>query len=336
MIITSERKFGVEIEFAVPTQQLLRRVSNSLRIVGDGSLRHISNSGEFVSDILQGKNGESSIARACEILKKHNATCEDPSMSVHVHHDGMVSEGILKRSETEPEDKSGKRIIAVSNKVMRTIDESSIVAVLAGVSGLFSSLSASTYDSVRYYSLGILSAKPDKNFIYFWIDKESRFKWLRNVFYFYTKYSEVMEHIVSNSRKFGNMYCIPLAKSYELSEIEGCTNMEELRTLWYRGHESGEHYDDSRYHDVNLHSFWNRHGTVEIRSHGGTVDPHKILLWVKLHQKILDKLESMELEEVKAISGKDIYRDFIDFVEEPILQSYVKRLLGFYSNINIK
>lgn len=154
--------------------------------------------------------------------------------------------------------------------------------------------------------------------------------------YFYVQYSQVMEDIVSNSRKYGNMYCIPIGDSYELEDIEACQTEEDLKSVWYKGREPSGHYDDSRYHNVNFHCYWDRHGTVEMRSHGGTVEANKILLWLKLHQKIADKLEDMELEDIRLEQKSKLHKSFIEFVEEPILQSYVKRLLGYYSGITIK
>ena len=258
-------------------------------------------------------------------------------MSVHIHLDGRRNTGRqLVSSLTMPEN-CNERVSAFSNKVARELGDDVIRAILSGAGGRFvMSLNRNIFDGIVYYSLGELDKKPTKNFTFYYLNSDSRFKWLRNVLFFYTQYSEVMENIVSNSRKLGNMYCTPLSASYTLDSIRKVSSMNELRTLWYKGNESGGHYDDSRYHNVNLHAYWNRHGTVEIRSHGGTIDAGKILLWIKLHQKILDKLETMELDDIELRDGTNIFASFLSFIEEPVLQSYVKRLLGFYSNIIIK
>lgn len=334
MIITSDRNFGVEIEFFCPTRKLLARVTDMLNIVHDGSLNRVDNAGEYVSPILNGEKGEKKIIQACEILKKANACGDDTAMSVHVHLDGRKPRrGNIQSSDTEP-DIQKARLVCISNKLARKLGDMGIEALFTGLR--LDGINEALFDDIKYYSLGELQDRPTKNFTYYWYDNESRFKWLRNVLFFYTQYNDVMENIVSNSRKLGNMYCIPLGVSYTLDEIRKATNMQDLKSIWYKDNETSSHYDNSRYHNVNLHSYWNRHGTVEIRSHGGTVDPFKILLWVKLHQKIMDKLEDMELTDIELKGEVDIYREFIQFVEEPVLQSYVKRLLGFYSNIIIK
>jgi len=131
------------------------------------------------------------------------------------------------------------------------------------------------------------------------------------------------------------MYCIPLGDSFDLPDIEAVKNEEELLKLWYKETNTGGHYNDSRYHNVNFHSYWDRTGTIEIRSHGGTIDPNKILLWVKLHQKIADKLEDLTLDKVKA-TNSNLHLSFLEFIEEPLLQNYVKRLMGYYSGIKIR
>lgn len=333
-MIKSDRKFGVEIEFFCKEKARLKTLSRLIRLVDDGSIRHVSGSAEYVSDVLQGKPGEAEIHKVCELIKKSGGSGDDPSMSVHVHIDGKNKPTEILISKDKPE--QYKNIARISDRLARKLSPLQIeMIVLEDFITNEGPVQTSDFFGIRHYSLAKLNFFPEKNFQYYYIPVNDRFKWLQNMFYFYTLYSQVMEDIVSNSRKFGNMYCIPLGESYDLLDIEKATNMDSLYNVWYKGQERGGHYDDSRYHNVNFHSFWDRHGTVEIRSHGGTVDPNKILLWVKLHQKIADKLETMELRDIKPRTP-NLHKEFVEFVEEPILQSYVKRLMGFYSGIKIK
>lgn len=126
------------------------------------------------------------------------------------------------------------------------------------------------------------------------------------------------------------MYCIPLASSYDLDAIAGCKTERELKNVWYKGNVGNGHYHNSRYHNVNLHCYWDRHGTLEIRSHGGTIDPNKILLWLRMHQQIVDKLEDIEFDELKSMKGTP--EEFIAFLDDKLVGEYTKRLLGYYSN----
>jgi hypothetical protein len=333
-MITSDRNFGIEIEFFCNTRQGLHNIQEMYNIVDDGSIRHINYAGEYVSGILQGKEGQEHIEGVCEVLKKNGARGDNPSMSVHVHLDGRKNDNEVHLSVEKPTEY--KDIIRISDKLSRSLKSSfAKTALTRGYYDTHQTMEQKVIDGVLHLSLARLTSLPTKNFTYAYTKENNRFEWLRNMMYFYTQYSQVMEDIVSNSRKFGNMYCIPLGDSYELSDIEAVKNEGELATLWYKGNGSSGHYDDSRYHNVNFHSYWDRHGTVEIRSHGGTVDPHKILLWVKLHQKIADKLETMELKDIKP-KTPNLHQEFLNFVEEPLLQNYVKRLMGYYSGIKIK
>ena len=338
-MLTSNRKFGVEIEFVAPTSEALSAISRRINCVADGSLRPLRNAAEYVSPVLSGAHGVLTIQQACEVLKKHGASCTDPKTSVHIHLDGRKKGSVLRASKTRDKLPANVAIVAVSNRAKPDMKPERVQQILESRAPLPMSerLVTSDIDNILYISRVRLTRAPRINYTYYWIEKPNRVKWLRNVLYFYTQYSDVMEKMVSNSRRFGNMYCIPLGKSYDLPLIEACQSEEELRNVWYKGRGSGGHYDDSRYHNVNLHSYWDRHGTVEIRCHGGTIDPYKILLWLRLHQKIVDKLEDIDLDDIK-FSGDvgEMCAKFVEFVEEPILCEYVQRLLGYYSGISIK
>ena len=331
-MLKSNRKFGVEVEFICPSGRALSQIKRQMNVVDDGSLRPHPFAGEWVTPILCGETGEDHIHRGCSILKKNRASAEPSCTSVHVHLDGQKNRTVTRHSKL-PEITSGK-IIAVSSAVLKQQPGFVIDELMQGnTSSLFAPV-RSSIDHVRYYSMCQLSRHPTANYTFFHIEEPDRFPWLRRVFYFYTVYSQVMEGIVSNSRKFGNMYCIPLGESYDPNMILACKSMEALAVTWYKGNPPNGHYDGSRYHNVNLHSFFHGQGTVEIRSHGGTTDAHKILLWVNLHQTILDKLETCSDSDIAV--KNNIYKSFIDFLPDELNKSYVKRLLGYYSNIKIK
>lgn len=335
-MISSNRRFGIEIEFACKTADELARIQQTINVVHDGSLRPLKYAGEYVSQPLQGKGGEETIRHACEILKKYGAEASDPKTSIHVHLDGRVGEGNLRKERSADSKVPRNKQIAISNKVKQELSTPDILNLVNGRQYNIKNPPqwyTSEFDGMRYYSLAPLKAKPRINYTYYWLEKPNRFHWLRNMFFFYTKFSDVMEAIVSDSRKYGNMYCIPLGKSYDLDVIADTETTEDLSRVWYKDRQPRGQYDDSRYHNVNFDCFWYKHGTVEIRSHGGTLDPNKVLLWTVLHQKIADKLEDMPFEDLYDLGNTP--RDFVNFIEDPMLQDYVKRLLGFYSGIKL-
>ena len=59
---------------------------------------------------------------------------------------------------------------------------------------------------------------------------------------------------------------------------------EEIEEIWYEGYYSNRrrHYHESRYHFLNLHSFFNGVGTVELRGFNGTLHAGKIRTYILL------------------------------------------------------
>jgi len=333
-MIQSNRRFGVEIEFVAPTGDALTRIRQSIEVIEDGSLRPLKHAGEWVSEPLSGEEGERAVEFACETLKKNGATCDNAKTSMHIHLDGKKDVGgVLKSSRSEPSYKG--TVFAFSSRVKKDLGIPNIMNLLQNQTIIDdSTIKTAHFGNVVYFSRAELMRKPRVNYTYYYLEKPDRLQWLKNSFYFYTLFSGVMENIVSNSRRFGNMYCIPLGESYELSDIAAIKTEEDLKRVWYKGRGQTGHYDNSRYHNVNLHCYWDRHGTLEIRSHGGTTDAGKVLLWLRLHQAIADKLETLEFEELKSMKGTP--EEFVKFLDDEMLEMYVKRLLGYYSGITVK
>lgn len=102
---------------------------------------------------------------------------------------------------------------------------------------------------------------------------------IKNVARMWVKYEPCMDSVMPDSRK-ANTYCksilsrfMSLGDAYE--QIGKAATTAALRALLNPGHSAG------RYHKLNLHSL-TRHGTLEFRQHSGTVDPDKMVNWVKL------------------------------------------------------
>jgi len=334
MFLQSERRFGLEIEFSTETEKQLNKLKGELKIIHDGSLRPLRYAGEYVSEPLQGAGGEAEVKRACGILFSGGASTESTKTSMHIHLDGKKEGGNLRSSRIAP--KLDIKVIAVSNRIKKEVSTATILEIvssnrtLQGIDGVV----RTKIENINYYSKVQLERKPRLNYTYYWLERPDRFKWLQNSFYFYTLFSDVMENIVSKSRRYGNMYSIPLGNSYELADIANCKTEDDIKSVWYKGRQPGGDYCNSRYHNVNLHCYWHKHGTLEIRSHGGTVDASKVLLWLRLHQTIADKLEVMEFNDLKSMKGTP--QEFLAILDDQLLQDYVKRLFGYYSNTKIK
>lgn len=177
----------------------------------------------------------------------------------------------------------------------------------------------------------------------FYKDSES-FARLRNLMYFYATFDDVMLGLLPTDRKIGNTYCMPMKTSFSPERIIQQPNQDELEKYWYKSNSlrdvnmrKGGKYDPSRYHGVNFHSLFN-HGTVEIRFHAGETDAQRILLWVSLHQYILDRVSSFKITEddigdansIESLHGK--VEHMLNILKLPVhLKEYVWALIRHHN-----
>ena len=78
------------------------------------------------------------------------------------------------------------------------------------------------------------------------------------------------------------------------------TSFEQIASIWYEGYNNEDryrHYNNSRYHFLNLHSFFNGNHTVELRGfnselHAGKVRAYIVLALALNHQALTQKCAS--------------------------------------------
>lgn len=77
------------------------------------------------------------------------------------------------------------------------------------------------------------------------------------------------------------------------------TTLSQIEAIWYEGYRENRslHYHSSRYHFLNLHSFFHGHHTVELRGFNGTLHAEKIRAYIVLalalnHQALTQKSAS--------------------------------------------
>lgn len=176
-----------------------------------------------------------------------------------------------------------------------------------------------------------LSDKPSKfNFlpkdvVLVYKTETDKFKKLKKLFYFYTVFNDVLFKMLPYERRSNN-FCKKLSSTYSIKEIQSCQSQGELEKVWYQketyseierdkrstlqGNSGDSRNRDSsvRYHSINFHSLYYKHGTVEIRMHHGTLNAESLLLWIQLHQKIMDGISNNEVNDAtiaKASKGYD-------------------------------
>lgn len=152
-----------------------------------------------------------------------------------------------------------------------------------------------------------------------------KFKKLKKLFYFYTVFNDVLFKMLPYERRSNN-FCKKLSSTYSIKDIQNCNSQGELEKVWYQketyadierdkrstlqGNSGNSRNRDSsvRYHSINFHSLYYKHGTVEIRMHHGTLNAESLLLWIQLHQKIMDGISNNEVNDAiiaKASKGYD-------------------------------
>ena len=82
--------------------------------------------------------------------------------------------------------------------------------------------------------------------------------------------------------------------------------LEQIENLWYEGYSEStrRHYHTSRYHFLNLHSFFNGHHTVELRGfnselHAGKIRSYIVLALAINHQALTQKCASAKKPQVE-------------------------------------
>lgn len=176
--------------------------------------------------------------------------------------------------------------------------------------------------------------------------RSEKYHKLKTLFYTYVMFEKFIFSLLPENRRDNN-YCNPLSTSYTLRDIQNCGSQEDIEKLWYKklslrevASAKREHYEGSRYHAINLHSMFYKHGTVEIRSHHGTLQSNSILMWVALHQKIIKSVLDGKFNFVYNINSRrdlrtvaDQYRMFISRLElkDTPLDKFIKHRIGKYS-----
>lgn len=100
--------------------------------------------------------------------------------------------------------------------------------------------------------------------------------------------------------------------------------MQKIKDLWYNKKNAGyyTHYDNTRYHFLNLHSFFNGNGTVELRGFNSTLHAGKIkayiLLALAINQQALTqkKATCKKVQEENEKFAMRVYLNRIGFVGE--------------------
>jgi hypothetical protein len=117
------------------------------------------------------------------------------------------------------------------------------------------------------------------------IDAIKDLAWLMN------RFAPVFDGLVPLSRRAGqNRFCEHWSE-YHLTELARVRTLGDLRMRYH-----GESH--ARYRTLNVCSV-QRHGTVEFRQHGGTVEGSKIVAWTLLTQGLVEKAQAARVKKTQ-------------------------------------
>ena len=115
----------------------------------------------------------------------------------------------------------------------------------------------------------------------------------------------------------GTKWCKPLSQSFEDFKYVG--NRNDFVNFWYdNGGFTNDKYNNKRYHGFNLHSHFQANQGIEIRYHGGTLNPDKIKHWSIFWSNVVDTSYNIA-EKMWQENSSDL------FSETSIMQSLWKK-----------
>ena len=159
--------------------------------------------------------------------------------------------------------------------------------------------------------------------------KELTLESLQKMMIGYVKMEKLFFKMMPKSRQL-NPFSLPMSKDISIKDILLQKKALDLAGYYYEksfknwSHDTmNSKYVDKRYYYANFHSLFYR-GTLELRLHSGTLNPKKVINWVKIHRCFIDWLmdNNTTIDIVKAINDKKfmtiIGKDLAEYVVERI------------------
>lgn len=118
---------------------------------------------------------------------------------------------------------------------------------------------------------------------------------LRRIVQLYAAFESELDKMMPESRRVqNNRYTKSLKHGFDNLQFD--TNyagrIADAQNVNYRS--------ESRYYKININAF-HQHGTIEFRHHGGTVDAQKIIAWVILTQRMVERCKGTRPAPVKEV-----------------------------------
>jgi hypothetical protein len=160
---------------------------------------------------------------------------------------------------------------------------------------------------------------------------------IKKLYTFYSKYEDYFFKMLLKGRD-NNIFCRRFRglDKYSYEDILNVKSLEDFKKMYYETNfyfktAKNRHGYKKRYCWANFHSLFYR-GTLEIRSHEGTIDGDEIVNWLMLHLRLINYLKTRPIEEVKDMKINE--KDFLS-IFTPEQKKYIKSRWELYNNPNV-
>ena len=153
--------------------------------------------------------------------------------------------------------------------------------------------------------------------------------YLKKVYLFYKKYENYFFEMLPKSRQ-NNLYCYKISDvlntitEEDFLNFENCKQFEQkfygTKNQEYIKQMKKEKYNNKRYSWVNFHSVFYR-GTLELRSHSGTINPTKIKNWFLINLTALNFVKGINAESISLLPNS---KEFFLSLFDKDIQKYIK------------
>jgi len=149
------------------------------------------------------------------------------------------------------------------------------------------------------------------------IETEPELDMLKKIYLFYSKYEDYFFDMLHKSRK-NSGFCKRLRDTGDaLGNVLDIKDINEFKKRFYESeywrNEIKCHDNGKRYCWINFHSIFYR-GTLEIRSHEGTIDSEEIKDWITLHLNVYEFLRKKTIRQIYNL--KDSREEFLKILKK--------------------
>ena len=140
------------------------------------------------------------------------------------------------------------------------------------------------------------------------IENSTKLELVKKLYIFYSKYENLFFKMLPSSRQ-RSTYCKKIRRTdnFSIKSVKDMTTLNQFKRKYYETNfytsKMHKRYYRKKYCWANFHSLFYR-GTLEIRSHSGTINSEKIKNWITIHLSVIDFIKNKSVEEIYSLPVK--------------------------------